>query len=60
MPYLTGGPTTTGSTARNETFVIIGVPLLRKLPVYLIVPIVAAAAFLAWRMAGYFYSGTIV
>jgi hypothetical protein len=60
MPYLVGGPTTTGSTARNETFVIIGIPLLRKLPVYLIVPIVAAAAFLAWRMAGYFYSGTVV
>lgn len=60
VPYLTGGPTTTGSTARNETFVIIGVPLLRKLPVYLVVPIVAAAAFVAWRMAGYFYSGTII
>jgi hypothetical protein len=60
VPYLTGGPATTGSTARNETFVVLGVPLLRKLPVYVLVPIVAAAAFVAWRMAGYFYSGTII
>ena len=60
VPYVTGGPATTGSTARNEAFVVLGVPLLRKLPVYLVAPIVVAAAFVAWRMAGYFYSGTII
>lgn len=60
VPYLTGGPMTTGSTARDETFIILGVPLLRRVPVYLLVPVVGAAVFIAWRMAGYFYSGTII
>jgi len=59
VPLITGGPTTIGSTARNETFVLVGVPLLRKLPVYVLVPLIAAAAFIAWRMAGYFYQSEL-
>jgi hypothetical protein len=59
VPLVTGGPTSIGSTARNETFVVVGVPLLRKLPVYLLVPVLAAAAFVAWRMAGHFYQNEL-
>jgi hypothetical protein len=59
LPLVTGGPASIGSTARNETFVVVGVPLLRKLPPYLLVPVLGAAAFVAWRMAGHFYQNKL-
>jgi hypothetical protein len=59
IPLVTGGPASIGSTARNETFVVVGVPLLRKLPAYLLVPVITAAAFVAWRMAGHFYQNKL-
>ena len=57
VPYLAGGQ---ASTYRSEAFVILTVPLLRRLPTWLLLVLLAAAVTVAWRMAPLFFSGALV
>jgi hypothetical protein len=56
VPYIAGGRV---STYRSEAFVVLSVPLLRRLPAWLLVVPLAAAVIVAWRMAPYFFSGKL-
>jgi len=56
VPYIAGG---SASTYRSEAFVIVCVPLLRKLPAWLLVVPLGAAAFVAWNMAPYFFNAQL-
>ena len=56
VPYIAGG---TASTYRSEAFVIVCVPLLRRLPVWLLVVPLGAAVWVAWSMAPYFFNGAL-
>jgi hypothetical protein len=56
MPYIAGGRT---STYRSEAFVVLSVPLLRRLPAWLLVVPLAGAVIVAWRMAPYFFNGKL-
>jgi hypothetical protein len=57
VPYIAGGG---ASTYRSEAFVIVSVPLLRKLPAWLLVVPLGAAVFVAWHMAPYFFNGQLM
>jgi hypothetical protein len=57
VPYIAGG---SASTYRSEAFVVVGVPLLRKLPAYLLVVPLVAAAYVAWHMAPYFFNRQLI
>jgi hypothetical protein len=57
VPYIAGGQ---ASTYRSEAFVILTVPLLRRLPSPLLVVPLAAAVLVAWHMAPHFFSGALV
>ncbi len=57
VPYIAGGH---ASTYRSEAFVVLSVPLLRRLPSWLLVVPLAAAVFVAWRMAPYFFNGKLM
>jgi hypothetical protein len=57
VPYIAGGG---ASTYRSEAFVVLSVPLLRRLPAWLLVVPLAAAVLVAWRMAPYFFNGKLV
>lgn len=52
VPYIAGG---SASTYRSEAFVVVGVPLLRRLPAWLLVVPLGAAVWVAWHMAPYFF-----
>ena len=53
VPYVAGG---SASTYRSEAFVVVGVPLLRRLPAWLLVVPLGAAVWVAWHMAPYFFN----
>lgn len=56
VPYIAGG---SASTYRSEAFVVVCVPLLRRLPPWLLVVPLAAAVWVAWSMAPYFFNGLL-
>jgi hypothetical protein len=53
VPYIAGG---SASTYRSEAFVVVSVPLLRRLPAWLLVVPLGAAVWVAWHMAPYFFN----
>jgi hypothetical protein len=57
VPYIAGG---SASTYRSEAFVIVSVPLLRRLPAWLLVVPLGAAVWVAWHMAPYFFNGKLI
>jgi hypothetical protein len=57
VPYIAGGRV---STYRSEAFVVLLVPLLRRLPAWLLLPVVALAAFVSWRVSPYFFNATLM
>jgi len=57
VPYIAGGRV---STYRSEAFVVLLVPLLRRLPAWLLLPVVALAAFMSWRVSPYFFDATLM
>jgi len=57
VPYIAGG---SASTYRSEAFVVVCVPLLRKLPAWLLVLPLGASVFVAWNMAPYFFNKQLV
>jgi len=57
VPYIAGG---SASTYRSEAFVVVCVPLLRKLPARLLVLPLGASVFVAWNMAPYFFNKQLV
>jgi hypothetical protein len=57
VPYVAGGSL---STYRSEAFVIVSVPLLRRLPAWLLVVPLGAAVWVAWQMAPYFFNGKLI
>jgi hypothetical protein len=57
VPYIAGGRV---STYRSEAFVILVVPLLRRLPAWLLLPVAALAAFVSWRVSVYFFDATLM
>lgn len=57
VPYIAGGQ---ASTYRSEAFVILVVPLLRRLPAWLLLVPLAAAVLVAALMAPRFFSGALV
>jgi hypothetical protein len=56
VPHVAGGSV---SLYRSEAFVILGVPLLRRLPAWLLVLPLGAAGFVAWQLAPYYFNGTL-
>jgi hypothetical protein len=56
VPYIAGGA---ASTYRSEAFVVVCVPLLRRLPAWLLVIPLGAAVWVAWSMAPYFFNGLL-
>jgi hypothetical protein len=56
VPYIAGG---SASTYRSEAFVVVCVPLLRKLPAWVLVVPLGAAVWVAWSMAPYFFNGLL-
>lgn len=56
VPYVAGGG---ASTYRSEAFVILSVPLLRRLPWWVLAPILALVVITAWRMAPNFFNGKL-
>jgi hypothetical protein len=57
VPYIAGG---SASTYRSEAFVVVCVPLLRKLPAWMLVLPLGASFFVAWNMAPYFFNKQLV
>lgn len=57
VPYIASGQ---ASTYRSEAFVILTVPLLRRLPSWLLIIPLTASVFVAWHMAPYFFNGRLV
>jgi hypothetical protein len=57
VPYIAGG---SASTYRSEAFVVVSVPLLRRLPAWLLVVPLGAAVWVAWHMAPYFFNYQLV
>jgi len=57
VPYVAGGD---ASTFRSEAFVVVSVPLLRRLPAWLLVVPLGAAVYVAWHMAVYFFNGQLM
>jgi hypothetical protein len=57
VPYVAGG---SASTYRSEAFVIVSVPLLRRLPAWLIVIPLAAAVGVSWHLAPYFFNNRLM
>jgi hypothetical protein len=53
VPYIAGG---SASTYRSEAFVIVAVPLLRRLPAWALVVPLGAAVWVAWHMVPYFFN----
>jgi hypothetical protein len=56
VPYIAGGA---ASTYRSEAFVIVAVPLLRRLPPWLLAVPLAAAVLVAWHLSPYFFNGRL-
>jgi hypothetical protein len=56
VPYIAGGQ---ASTYRSEALVVVCVPLLRRLPPWLLVVPLGAAVWVAWNMAPYFFNGLL-
>jgi hypothetical protein len=56
VPYIAGG---SASAYRSEAFVVVGVPLLRRLPARLLVVPLGAAVYVAWHMVPYFFNGQL-
>ena len=52
LPYIAGG---TLSVYRAEGCVVVLVPLLRRLPTWLLVPLLGASVVVAYLMSGWFY-----
>lgn len=59
VPLIGGGPATTSSSVRAQAFVVVTVPLLRRLPARLLIVPLAAAGYVAWQMAPYFYKSIL-
>ncbi|MDQ1716787.1 MAG: hypothetical protein QOE89_740 [Pseudonocardiales bacterium] len=57
VPYVAGGG---ASTYRSEAFVVLSVPLLRRVPWWLLIIPLAAGVYVAWRMAPNFFNGKLV
>ena len=57
VPYVASGQV---STYRSEAFVVLSVPLLRRLPSWLLLVPLAASVWVAWHMALYFFNGKLV
>lgn len=57
VPYIAGGA---ASTYRSEAFVIVAVPLLRRLAPWLLVVPLAAAVLVSWHLSPYFFNGRLV
>jgi hypothetical protein len=57
FPYIAGG---SASTYRSEAFVVVSVPLLRRLPVPLLVVPLAGVVYVAWHIAPYFFNRQLV
>lgn len=57
IPYIAGGA---ASTYRSEAFVVVGVPLLRHLPAWVIAPVVVVAGGVAWYMIPTYFKGQII
>ncbi|HEY3087539.1 MAG TPA: hypothetical protein VGJ59_05700 [Jatrophihabitantaceae bacterium] len=53
VPYIAGG---SASTYRSEAFVVVCVPLLRRLPAWLLVVPLGAAVWVAWHIAPNFFN----
>jgi hypothetical protein len=53
VPYIAGG---SASIYRSEAFVIVSVPLFRRLPGWMLVLPLGAAVWVAWHMAPYFFN----
>lgn len=56
-PYVAGGSL---STYRAEALVIVAVPLLRRAPLAVLLPLLASAATVAWQMAPLFFGRVLV
>jgi hypothetical protein len=56
VPYIAGG---SASTYRSEAFVVVSVPLLRRLPAWLLVVPLGAAVWVAWHIAPYFFNNQL-
>ncbi|HEY6749217.1 MAG TPA: hypothetical protein VI357_26310 [Mycobacteriales bacterium] len=56
VPYIAGGG---ASTYRSEAFVVLCVPLLRRLPPWLLMIVLAAVVSVTWRLAPYFFDFTL-
>ncbi len=56
VPYVAGGG---ASTYRSEAFVILSVPLLRRLPWWVLAPILALVVITAWRMSPNFFNAKL-
>ena len=56
VPYVAGGQ---ASTYRSEAFVILTVPLLRRLPAWMLVVPLGAVVLVAWHMAPYFFNAKL-
>jgi hypothetical protein len=57
IPYVGGGQL---SMYRSEACLIVLVPLLRRLPVWVIAALACAAAVIAYKMAPLFFSGVLI
>ncbi|CAN5640379.1 hypothetical protein BH10ACT8_BH10ACT8_03510 [soil metagenome] len=57
IPYVAGGNL---SIQRSESFVILTVPLLRRLPAWVLVILLAGGSIVAWRMAPNFFNSKLV
>jgi hypothetical protein len=57
VPYIAGGA---ASTYRSEAFVIVSVPLLRRLPPWLLAVPLVAVVVVSWHMSPYFFNNQLV
>jgi len=57
VPYIAGGA---ASTYRSEAFVIVSVPLLRRLPPWALAVPLAAVVVVSWHMSPYFFNSQLV
>jgi hypothetical protein len=56
VPYIAGGA---ASTYRSEAFVIVSVPLLRRLPPWLLAVPLVAVVVVSWHMSPYFFNSQL-
>ncbi|MDQ2751052.1 MAG: hypothetical protein M3Y44_16205 [Actinomycetota bacterium] len=57
IPYTTGGRV---SVWRSEAFVVVCIPLLRRLPARVVLVPVIVAVYVSWRLTPFFFNGQLV